>query len=404
MSRIRIKNFGPIKEGLIENDGWLDIKKVTVFIGNQGSGKSTVAKLISSLTWMEKTLNRTGGPLNLGSLVISNYHRINNYFSERTEIEYEGEVINGVLINKATPTFKNNFNQVNNYRVPKIMYVPAERNFLSVIKNPYSINLPDSLQTFAKELINGQIKLNEKKIELPIGGINYRYDSKKDTSFIIGEDYELDLTEASSGYQSFIPLYLVTKFLTDELQKEEDVLREQLSAEQSVRRNKEINDILFNASLSETEKNEKVKQIDAKYLNTCLINIVEEPEQNLFPSSQREVLNSLLGFNNMNEGNKLILTTHSPYIINYLTLAVKAHTLKTKTNNSGLRQKLNEIVPLESTVNPNDLVIYELDERNGTIKKLEGYNGLPSDENYLNEQLGESNELFAQLLEIQQGL
>lgn len=27
MSRIRIKHFGPIKEGIIYNNGWLDIKK-----------------------------------------------------------------------------------------------------------------------------------------------------------------------------------------------------------------------------------------------------------------------------------------------------------------------------------------------------------------------------------------
>ncbi len=57
MSKIRIKNFGPIKEGFKEADGneWMDVKKVTVFIGNQGSGKSTVAKVISTLTWMEKS-------------------------------------------------------------------------------------------------------------------------------------------------------------------------------------------------------------------------------------------------------------------------------------------------------------------------------------------------------------
>lgn len=58
MSRIRINNFSPIKEGYTDNDGWIDIKKVTVFIGNQGSGKSTVAKLISTFTWIEKALVR----------------------------------------------------------------------------------------------------------------------------------------------------------------------------------------------------------------------------------------------------------------------------------------------------------------------------------------------------------
>ena len=56
MSRIKIKNFGPIREGFVDNDGWMDIEKVTVFIGDQGSGKSTVAKLISTLSGIEKDL------------------------------------------------------------------------------------------------------------------------------------------------------------------------------------------------------------------------------------------------------------------------------------------------------------------------------------------------------------
>lgn len=50
MSRIKIKNFGPIKATTSATDGWIDISKVTVFTGNQGSGKSTVAKLVSTFT------------------------------------------------------------------------------------------------------------------------------------------------------------------------------------------------------------------------------------------------------------------------------------------------------------------------------------------------------------------
>ena len=50
MSKIKIKNFGPIKLGFLDNDGWIDIKKVTLFIGNQGSGKSTIVKLISTFS------------------------------------------------------------------------------------------------------------------------------------------------------------------------------------------------------------------------------------------------------------------------------------------------------------------------------------------------------------------
>ena len=113
------------------------------------------------------------------------------------------------------------------------------------------------------------------------------------------------------------------------------------------------------------------------------------------------MLNSLLEFNNMNFGNKLIMTTHSPYLINYLTLAVEANKLKLRGDNDELKLKLNEIVPLASTLDGSDLAVYQLDEKNGTIEKLKDYKGLPSDENYLNEGLAESNDEFSKLLDLE---
>lgn len=415
MSKIKIKNFGPIKEGYTDNDGWINIEKVTVFIGDQGSGKSTVAKLFSTLTWLEKAINR--GDVDWKKLnhhtfkKFFKYQRIENYFREDTVIEYEGDSAlikyNRKLDGPEVSFIKNtNFSIPEiGYHVPKIMYVPAERNFLSVVKNAYGIkNLPDTLYTFAEELRKGQLELNGKLLQLPISKLKYKYNNDNETSYIVGKDFELDLLESSSGFQSFVPLYLVTKFLIDELQKGENVLREQLNVEQSVRRNKEIAEVMFNSNLTESEKSKKVSEIDSRYLNTCFINIVEEPEQNLFPTSQKQMLFSLLGFNNLRQENKLIMTTHSPYLINYLTLAVKAGILKEKVETDQSKLKLQKIVPFASTVHPKDLAIYQLDEGKGIIEKLETYDGLPSDENSLNEKLGESNELFAKLLEIQQGL
>ena len=52
MERIVIKDFGPIKELEIN-----DIKKITIFIGDSGSGKSTVMKVISLFRWLYKMLN-----------------------------------------------------------------------------------------------------------------------------------------------------------------------------------------------------------------------------------------------------------------------------------------------------------------------------------------------------------
>jgi hypothetical protein len=97
------------------------------------------------------------------------------------------------------------------------------------------------------------------------------------------------------------------------------------------------------------------------------------------------------------------MTTHSPYLINYLTLAVKAEMVKNNLEKEDALNKLAAIVPLQSALSGKDLVIYELDEEAGSIRVLPDYKGLPSDENYLNSSLDDSNELFAQLQEIEKG-
>ena len=52
--------------------------------------------------------------------------------------------------------------------------------------------------------------------------------------------------------------------------------------------------------------------------------IVEEPEQNLYPSTQRDLLNFIVANCNGNKNHSLTITTHSPYVINQLNLLLKA--------------------------------------------------------------------------------
>ena len=403
MSRIKIENFGPIKAGCTENDGWIEIKKVTLFIGNQGSGKSTVAKLISTLTWLEKAMVRGDRRHNEISqydfIELFKFQRINNYFNDKTIIEYESDVLYFKYSKELRPP-KIQLKSNTDFRVGKINYVPAERNYLSSVRNMFGVkNLPESINSFAYEYRNAQLKYSTEVMTLPVGNVKHSYNPSNDVSYIVGDDYKLDLVEAASGYQSYIPMYLVTKYLMDEIA----LKSENLDVNQQIRKANEKNVILNDATLSNDQKIALTKKVDEKYINHYLTNIVEEPELNLFPSSQQKMLFNLLEFNNLFEGNRLIMTTHSPYFINYLTLAVKAYNVKQALTDSADIEKVAAIVPIASTVNPDDLVIYQLNEATGTISPLGNYKGLPSDENYLNDSLGETYELFAQLLEIEKG-
>ncbi len=110
----------------------------------------------------------------------------------------------------------------------------------------------------------------------------------------------------------------------------------------------------------------------------------------------------------MNKGNKLIVTTHSPYIINYLSVAIQGEYLENKIKKSSkkdvLLSKLYNLIPKESLISANNVVVYQLSEKDGSITKLETIDGIPSDKNYLNETLAEGNLLFDSLLEIEQEL
>lgn len=415
MSRIKIKNFGPVKEGGQTNDGWIDIKKVTVFIGNQGSGKSTVAKLISTFMWIEKALVRGDYDKkwferknNLKNQYL-NYHRLENYLKnsgvDKTVIEYEGDAFSIVYRNDSL-VIKEVHNE--EYLLPQIMYVPAERNFITYVKTPRELKISsESLKEFLTEFDNAK---NEIKglIHLPINNIDIEYDKLNDTLNLEGEGYRVKLTEASSGFQSLVPLFLVSGYLANSVRRQSETNKETMSSEEMQRFKKGVEDIWNNNNLTDEQKRVALSVLSAKFNKTAFINIVEEPEQNLFPSSQWQMLQSLLKYNSMNRGNKLIMTTHSPYIINYLSIAIQGEYLESKIKKSSQRDKLlsnlYNLIPQESLISADEVVVYQLDEKDGSIIKLETIEGIPSDKNYLNQTLEESNLLFDSLLEIEQEL
>jgi predicted ATPase len=409
MNRIKIKNFGPIKSGFSENEGWMNIPKVTVFLGNQGSGKSSVAKLISTFKWMEKALVRGDfrekdfTNYNRFRKTYCGYHNLQNYFfdlqkNDVADLEYHGDAYkisyqNGKLDVESL--------QNTRFPLPQIMYVPAERNFISSIENIKLLKMSsESLMEFLAEFDLAKRQIKE-SLQLPINQATVEYDALNDLIHVVGADYKIRLSEASSGFQSLVPLYLVSWYLAHTIAEKKQT---PMSNDELQRFKRDVEAIWNNDSFTDEQRRVALSVLSAKFNKEAFINIVEEPEQNLFPLAQRHLLNSLLEFGNMNEANQLILTTHSPYIINFLSIAIQGHHLLAQTNpqDETQRAKIQEIIPLKSLIASSEVAIYQFNEQNGTIAPLPMSYGVPSGKNYLNNTLKEGNRLFDQLLELEE--
>lgn len=416
MTKIRIKNCGPIKAGFDSNDGFMQFAKYTLFIGDQGTGKSTAAKLISIFSWLEKALFR--GDYDADSFDTTDFRYLyrnqllNDFFNEGTEIEYIGDAYHFLYkesvfhIERMDATFEN-------YIRPKIMYIPSERNILSVVKNIEEVdNIPPMLRLLRKRYLQAAASVHGNSVyNLPLAGYKAVINSSNGETFVQSENSNtlVPLICASSGLQSIVPSTLVTEYLANQStsgvlekirnlnDKQFEQLKRSLSNEDSKVELERFNTSGISKSISKNSFSE-LEITAKKFTNGYFLNVVEEPEQNLFPQSQMKNLEFLLDCANCNMDNKLVITTHSPYILSYITLAAKVFDLLKR----GVpKERLENIVPVQSAVDGNQVFIYET-QQDGSIKKLESYDNLPSDENLLNKAMALGNELFAELLDLEQ--
>lgn len=411
MREIKVKHFGPIQNGFADNDGFLKIDKVTLFIGNQGTGKSSIAKLISTLSWIEKALFQ--GKIKKSEITLYNrfqkkycaFQGIDGYFQKNTFIEYRGEAYH--IVYKQGKASIKEIKDKTNFRVPKITYIPAERNFISAVERPEKAKgLPEMLLTFLEEYEKARQELNE-AIALPINDTRFEFQKQNKISYVIGNGYRLRLSKASSGQQSLIPLYLVLNYLSGTLGNEQDNSKSGLSSEEQRRIRLRAESIINNKTFSEEVKDSLLGILSKQFTNSYLINILEEIEQNLFPESQKSLLFKVLEFTNANALNELIITTHSPYIINYLTLAMKGEDvlqlIKKSKNATDYIKQLEKIIPEKACTTGDMVRIYEMNSL-GNIIHLENSYGVISDNNFLNNFLATNNKDFDELLAIEEAV
>lgn len=413
MVRMRVKNFGPIRAGCTDDEGWIEIKRVTAFIGNQGSGKSTLAKLFSTFSWMEKALFRGDyekkwferkGRLKNNLLA---YHRLEDYVSTDSEnptsIEYEGDAYK---INFMDGQLAVQEKENPEYALPQVMYVPAERNFISYVRNSRELKISsDSLKEFVA-VFDSAVAQMKGSVLLPINNVEVEYDKLNNIINIKDKNHKLRLTDASSGFQSAVPLFVVTQYLANTLTGGSESKNLPMSAVELERFRKSISEIFEDVSLTEEQRRVAVSVLSSKFNKSALVNIVEEPEQNLFPESQWSILKTLLQVNNQRTANRLVMTTHSPYIVSLLSLSALGAKVKNDIlghkDKEELLGRLQNIIGIDALVEADDLVVYQADEKDGTVKKLPTFEGIPTDKNYLNQFLRFSNDIFDQLLELEQ--
>ena len=334
MQKLIVRNVGPITDAVIE------LKKVNVFIGPQSSGKSTIAKIISFCTWLEKNKHEMEGSTLFDNNVINrmiNYHRMEGYLSEDSVIFYQGDNIAFAYNWPTKEVLPLEFSHYNASHIgekeilffnterlsnPKVLYIPAERNFVAGVPNLQKYDeSKDSLQSFILDWFEAKRYFRKDKA-LNLIDLGMKYYSENDEDYIqIENGKSIKIRNASSGLQSVTPLLVVTDYMTNGMYEKDRPF--------SVEEQDVLNNTLQNIA-SGTLTDEKVAEMRRRLLGfiqgkvyTHTQFVIEEPEQNLYPQEQYKLLEYLVSVINHGKQHKMTITTHSPYIINFLNVLLR---------------------------------------------------------------------------------
>jgi len=325
MDRLIVKNFGPLKDIDIE------LNKINLFIGENGSGKSVLAKIITIV------LNLENHMINEANLFKKFQEYYIDFLTNETIIKFfvkesllfeirEKEIHNRVSFKEFHPIIqaeiKKGQDKIISENKLTTQYIPAERNLISLF-NKYittfitaDIPLPRFLLNFSSQYTRARESIQQ------LNFLNVEYQLKNGQEHIFYTEKESLLLEySSSGIQSALPLYLTVKYFA-----------------------------------------EKHKGI-----------IIEELEQNLFPKAQAETIKYIV--EQVSTENNLFLMTHSPYVLstlNTLMMAYKAGNLSEEA-----RKEVSKLSKEEQWINPQAFSAYYLE--NGVARDIKGRTGLISE-------------------------
>ena len=344
-----IKNFGPLKE--VEID---DIKPLTVFIGKSAGGKSIIMKVIVLMRYIYKMVNirsylknakitRSPFKLRFNSLL---HDGLKGMITAQTEIYYTVE-ING---NKYTLKYTNRGLQ-SDINIPdkdliffKEAYVSGMRSLIPIWASKAVSVKGENLGFFFHETFNdfndATDVIKEQKLEYLNLKMKVRKSGNRPKLFTIeslqNDAVPIELRYASSGIQTSAPLVAIAHYFAQEFSFKDAFQRSVLN-------------YLYKQDLL----TKFTPGINRNKLGKYVHIHIEEVELSLAPEDQRAFMSNLVEevFHKNKKDRKLglMVSTHSPYIVNHLNVLLRA----------GYFEKARENYPF---LEKDDIAVYRVNE------------------------------------------
>ncbi|SES83371.1 AAA domain-containing protein, putative AbiEii toxin, Type IV TA system [Hymenobacter actinosclerus] len=387
----------------------MDFKRVTVFIGPTGRGKSTLAKLAAVFRqqlvinkpidtsnlhnyglysyWGEDSKvvwNNTKGyhdsSKSRGSLLfpseaidnyISSYQKgfviwldknipsqeedlINNLDKEtfNTLVESVAKIDKSISVDKIINGLVILFNKEtrNTISVSEVYYTPSERIFIAAIEYSWAGLMRDDIG-LPKALLDfansfSTSRKNVSELHIPFFNVIYQHIDGRDFIKIPEREEPLMLLETASGIQSVTPMMVLLEHLSRQKEQAQSF-------------------------------------------------IIEEPELNLYPTAQQGLMNWLVEKCTVGE-NDLTITTHSPYILSHLNLLLYAYQVAEK--HPDRKEEVAAIVPEASWIDPKEFACYQVE--NGGVQSLVNEELGLIDDNGLDNLSGDAADAFDNLIRL----
>ena len=407
MQVIEISNFGPVKNARIE------LHRLTVLIGEQASGKSTIAKLIYFFKSISEEFfshyyqSDSEDFNNETDLIFPIRERFYDFFGSTRHLPdfsivytYAPERTLTLSLNEKKrlfPTFSKGFFSKSNRKLLKNLKgqilrvneeleknINVQRRFTlekdrmgyvnrlsEVINTIFTNQQNDSLFVIAgrnatvgytdffekqlyTEIQNNIAKAYQKRSQTIDEALMQRFIervSRIKSLLMKHKDFEglLEVAPKASKQSLRDALDLITLILRGKYQTSEFGERLQVENEQFV--------YLQNASSGQQEAIRILQDVFvALFEGNSVFRIIEETEAHLFPMAQKYVIELLALLLNSNNNNELILTTHSPYVLSVLNNLLFADRVISKNGNS--QAEVNDVIPNYGHLKADDFAAY----------------------------------------------